>query len=38
MGKDLSSYAPDKVVSQLGISHVPEGRRLFGNLTVYWRT
>jgi branched-chain amino acid transport system ATP-binding protein len=25
---------PDKVVSQLGISHVPEGRRLFGNLTV----
>ena len=34
-GKDLRSYAPDKVVSQLGISHVPEGRRLFGNLTVY---
>jgi branched-chain amino acid transport system ATP-binding protein len=24
----------DKVVSQLGITHVPEGRRLFGNLTV----
>jgi len=24
----------DKVVSQLGITHVPEGRRLFGNLSV----
>lgn len=34
MGKDLLAYQPDKVVSQLGISHVPEGRRLFGNLTV----
>ena len=33
-GNDLLDYAPDKVVSQLGISHVPEGRRLFGNLTV----
>ncbi len=33
-GKDLLQYQPDKVVSQLGISHVPEGRRLFGNLTV----
>ena len=33
-GKDLLKYAADKVVSQLGISHVPEGRRLFGNLTV----
>ncbi len=33
-GKDLLSYEPDKVVSELGISHVPEGRRLFGNLTV----
>ncbi len=32
--KDLLKYTPDKVVSQLGISHVPEGRRLFGNLTV----
>jgi branched-chain amino acid transport system ATP-binding protein len=32
--KDLLKYAADKVVSQLGISHVPEGRRLFGNLTV----
>ncbi len=33
-GKDLMQYEPDKVVSRLGISHVPEGRRLFGNLTV----
>jgi len=33
-GEDLLSYPPDKVVSRLGISHVPEGRRLFGNLTV----
>jgi branched-chain amino acid transport system ATP-binding protein len=34
MDQNLLSYPPDKVVSQLGISHVPEGRRLFGNLTV----
>ncbi len=34
MGKDLLKYQPDKVVSELGISQVPEGRRLFGNLTV----
>jgi branched-chain amino acid transport system ATP-binding protein len=33
-GKSLLDYPADKVVSQLGISHVPEGRRLFGNLTV----
>jgi branched-chain amino acid transport system ATP-binding protein len=33
-GKDLMAYPPNKVVSELGISHVPEGRRLFGNLTV----
>jgi branched-chain amino acid transport system ATP-binding protein len=33
-GEDLLKYPPDKVVSELGISHVPEGRRLFGNLTV----
>jgi branched-chain amino acid transport system ATP-binding protein len=33
-GTDLLDYAADKVVSQLGISHVPEGRRLFDNLTV----
>jgi branched-chain amino acid transport system ATP-binding protein len=34
MGKSLLEYPADKVVSELGISHVPEGRRLFGNLTV----
>jgi branched-chain amino acid transport system ATP-binding protein len=34
MGDDLLKYPADKVVSQLGISHVPEGRRLFGNLSV----
>lgn len=33
-GKNLLDYQPDRVVSELGISHVPEGRRLFGNLTV----
>jgi branched-chain amino acid transport system ATP-binding protein len=33
-GQNLLLYQPDKVVSKLGISHVPEGRRLFGNLTV----
>lgn len=33
-GHDLLHYPADRVVSQLGISHVPEGRRLFGNLTV----
>jgi branched-chain amino acid transport system ATP-binding protein len=34
-GEDLFRYPADKVVSKLGISHVPEGRRLFGNLTVF---
>jgi branched-chain amino acid transport system ATP-binding protein len=33
-GRDLLRYPADKVVSELGISHVPEGRRLFDNLTV----
>ncbi len=32
--ENLLAYPADKVVSRLGISHVPEGRRLFGNLTV----
>jgi branched-chain amino acid transport system ATP-binding protein len=32
--KNLLDYPADKVVSQLGISHVPEGRRLFENLTI----
>jgi len=34
LGNDLMQFAADKVVSKLGISHVPEGRRLFENLTV----
>ncbi len=34
IGKDMLKYSADKAVSELGISHVPEGRRLFGNLTV----
>lgn len=33
-GKNILQYNADKVVSKLGISHVPEGRRIFGNLTV----
>lgn len=33
-GRDLLEHPADKVVSGLGISHVPEGRRLFDNLTV----
>jgi branched-chain amino acid transport system ATP-binding protein len=33
-GESLLKYSADKVVSKFGISHVPEGRRLFGNLTV----
>ena len=34
MGKDLLRYPPERVVSELGISHVPEGRHIFDNLTV----
>jgi branched-chain amino acid transport system ATP-binding protein len=33
-GKNLLDYSADRVVSELGVSHVPEGRRLFENLTV----
>ncbi len=33
-GEDLLNFPADKVVTDLGISHVPEGRRLFENLTV----
>ncbi len=33
-GEDLLKYPPHKVVTDLGISHVPEGRRIFVNLTV----
>jgi len=32
--QNLLGYPADKVVTDLGISHVPEGRRLFENLTV----
>jgi branched-chain amino acid transport system ATP-binding protein len=32
--ENLLDYPADRVVSNLGISHVPEGRRLFDNLTV----
>ena len=33
-GEDLLKYAPHDVVNKLGITLVPEGRRIFGNLTV----
>jgi len=33
-GESLLGYPPHLVVSELGITHVPEGRRIFGNLTV----
>ena len=33
-GQNILKYSADKVVTKLGISHVPEGRRIFGNLTV----
>jgi branched-chain amino acid transport system ATP-binding protein len=33
-GENLLKYRADTVVSKLGISHVPEGRRIFDNLTV----
>lgn len=32
-GEDITGYAPHRVV-ELGISHVPEGRRIFPRLTV----
>ncbi|RNB80257.1 ABC transporter ATP-binding protein [Brevibacillus fluminis] len=32
-GEDLTRLAPDKIVSR-GIAHVPEGRRIFTNLSV----
>ena len=34
MGESILKYNTDKVVSKLGISHVPEGRMIFGNMTV----
>lgn len=33
-GEDITKKAPDKIV-KLGISHVPEGRKIFPQLTVY---
>lgn len=33
LGQDLTVLAPDKIV-QSGLCHVPEGRRIFANLTV----
>ena len=32
--QDLLQYEPHQVVSKFGISQVPEGRRIFGNLSV----
>ncbi len=34
-GQDLTRFPPHLVVSRLGISLVPEGRRIFGDLTVW---
>jgi branched-chain amino acid transport system ATP-binding protein len=34
-GRDLTAFAPHQVVSRLGLALVPEGRRIFGNLTVW---
>lgn len=33
-GEDITRKAPDKIV-KMGISHVPEGRKIFPQLTVY---
>lgn len=32
--KDITRMAPDKIV-QMGLAHVPEGRKIFPGLTVY---
>lgn len=34
-GRDLTQFSAHHVVSRLGISLVPEGRRIFGNLSVW---
>lgn len=34
-GQDLTRFPPHLVVSRLGVSLVPEGRRIFGDLTVW---
>ena len=33
-GEDLLRYSASQIVRKFGISLVPEGRRIFGNLTV----
>ena len=33
-GEDLLQYEPHQVVAKFGIAQVPEGRRIFGNLSV----
>lgn len=33
-GKEVTNLSPDKIVS-LGIAHVPEGRKIFTNMTVF---
>jgi branched-chain amino acid transport system ATP-binding protein len=35
LGQDLTQFPPHRVVSHLGVTLVPEGRRIFGNLTVW---
>lgn len=34
LGKDISKKRPEKIV-RMGLSHIPEGRKIFSNLTVY---
>ncbi len=34
LGEDITRTAPDRIV-KMGISHVPEGRKIFPSLTVY---
>ena len=34
-GEDISHMPPDKIVTKMGIAHVPEGRKIFPDLTVY---
>ena len=36
-GEDLLKYSPHDIVNKLGITLVPEGRRVFGNLIVLKR-
>lgn len=34
LGEDISKKRPEKIV-RMGLSHIPEGRKIFSNLTVY---